>query len=68
MAKMCWKNNIGPDLILVENTEGIMGYVKASDFDQFAPTTPEEAAVTKRILLKYASTGWIYKNRNIQAG
>lgn len=34
----------GPDLILAQNEEGLVGYVKATDMDPDPPTTPDQAA------------------------
>lgn len=39
-----WSTNQGPDLILVENEDGLVGYIKATDMDPNPPTTPAEAA------------------------
>ncbi len=32
-----------PNLILAENEDGLVGYIKASDMDRLSPTNPEEA-------------------------
>ena len=37
------ENSKNPDLILVENSEGILGYVKSEDLDGSNYLTPEEA-------------------------
>lgn len=48
------------DLVLVENGDGIRGYVRASDMDSFIPTTPEEAAAyqpKESVLTMYLQDG-----------
>ena len=41
------ENSKGPDLILVENSEGILGYVKSEDLDGSNYLTPEEAILNQ---------------------
>lgn len=33
-----------PELILAQNEDGLLGYIRASDMDRLSPSTPEEAA------------------------
>lgn len=39
-----WSTDQSPELILVKNEDGLVGYIKASDMDPNPPTTPAEAA------------------------
>ena len=41
------ENSKSPDLILVENSEGILGYVKSEDLDGSNYLTPEEAILNQ---------------------
>ena len=41
------ENSKNPDLILVENSEGILGYVKSEDLDGSNYLTPEEAILNQ---------------------
>lgn len=53
-------NETSPELILAQNQEGLVGYIKALDMNRFSPTTPEEAA-------NYQSKGY-YVNMYMQDG
>lgn len=38
-------DDIGPDLILVENSDGLAGYIRRVEIDKLQPETLEQAAV-----------------------